>query len=336
MSTKEKKQPRRFGSKLSRELLLIILVDGLVSVLSYFFFRSWAGSLVYASCEKNGIVMDELQTVTTDMLILNLSMIGAAVLFLVLFLVSVGNKLSYIRDLTPGIHALRAHRMDYEIPLKGKNELTELAESINYLAETERQLKAVERNLSHDIRTPLTAILSYTEYLQDRKNLTKEELDEFLELTKRKAEQMRVLTEQLLDGGSRLTEIEDGKLLMAQLAEEWSESLEDEFDCRISLEDCPEFSRQLDVEELRRIFDNLASNVEKYGEPSAPVMLEIGQENGRIVIRQSNARAREDKKVESRKIGLSSIDNIAKHHGGSATVWQDEERFAVKIILFEI
>ena len=36
------------------------------------------------------------------------------------------------------------------------------------------------------------------------------------------------------------------------------------------------------------------------------------------------------------KLELSSIDNIAKHHGGSATVWQDEERFAVKIILFEI
>ena len=123
---------------------------------------------------------------------------------------------------------------------------------------------------------------------------------------------------------------------MAQLAEEWAETLEDEFDCRISLEDCPDFSRQLDVEEMRRIFDNLASNVEKYGEPSAAVILEIGQENGRIVIRQSNARAKEDKKVESRKIGLSSIDNIAKHHGGSATVWQDEERFAVKIILFEV
>lgn len=336
MSTKEKKQPRKFGSKLSREILGLILLDGIVSLLFYFFLRSWAGTLVYEYCERNKIVLDELQEVTTDMLIINLSMIGGAILFLVLFLVFVGNKLSYIRDLTTGIHALRTHRMDYEIPLKGSNELTELAESINYLAETERQLKAVERNLSHDIRTPLTAILSYTEYLQGRENLKKEELDEFLNLTKRKAEQMKLLTEQLLDGGSRLTEIEDGKLLMAQLAEEWAETLEDEFDCRVRLEDCPDFSRQLDVEEMRRIFDNLASNVEKYGEPSAAVMLEFGQENGRIVIRQSNTRAKVDKQVESRKIGLSSIDNIAKHHGGSVTVWQDEERFAVKIILFEV
>ena len=220
MSTKEKKQPRKFGSKLSREILGLILLDGIVSLLFYFFLHSWAGTLVYEYCERNKIVLDELQEVTTDMLIINLSIIGGAILFLVLFLVFVGNKLSYIRDLTTGIHALRTRRMDYEIPLKGSNELTELAESINYLAETERQLKAVERNLSHDIRTPLTAILSYTEYLQGRENLTKEELDEFLELTRRKAEQMKLLTRQLLDGGSRLTEIEDGKLLMAQLAEE--------------------------------------------------------------------------------------------------------------------
>ena len=333
MSTKETQKKRK---KLSQELLFLMVADGVISVCVYFLLRSWAGSMAYDYCEKNQIVLDELQDITLDMAIFNLSLFCAVLVFITLFFVFMGNKLGYIRQLTAGIHALRTHRMNFEIPLKGNNELTELAESINYLAETERQLKAIERNLSHDIRTPLTAILSYSEYLQGRDDLTKEELDEFLELTKRKAEQIKVLTEQLLDGGSKLTEIEDGRLLMVQLAEEWEEVLEDTFDCQVDLTQCPTFSRQIDVEEMRRIFDNLAPNVEKYADADAPVTLEIATENGRIAIRQSNKKATAPRPVESRKIGLSSIDTIAKHHGGSAAFEETADRFAIKIILFEV
>jgi len=333
MWTKKKLNRRR---KLSREILGLIAADFLISLMSYCFLRSAAGTLAYEYCEQKQIQMDELQSITLDYFIFNLSVFGAIVVFVVLFLIFVGNKLAYIRQLTTGIEALRTHRMEHEIPLSGNNELTELAESINYLAETERQLKAVERNLSHDIRTPLTAILSYAEYMQERDDLSREELHEFLELTRRKAEQIKVLTEQLLDGGSRLTEIEDGKLLMAQLTEEWTEGLENEFDCVVDLHGCPEFSRQLYVEELRRIFDNLASNVEKYADRKAPVELSVFKENGRIAIRQSNKKTSDSREVESRKIGLSSVDNIAKHYGGSAVVEENGGCFAVKIILFEV
>lgn len=336
MWTKHERKKSTHRGRLNREILGLILLDLLLSTLSYFLFRSWAGSLVHEYCEVNQIVLDELQNVTVDMLIINLSFIGAAVLFIVLLLVFVGNRLRYIHELTEGIEALRTQRMDYEIPLKGNNELTELAENINYLAETERQLKAVERNLSHDIRTPLTAILSYTEYMEGRDDLTKEELRDFLSLTRQKAEQMKLLTEQLLDGGSRLTEIEDGKLLMAQLAEEWAGSLEDAFDCHVNLEQCPAFSRQLDVEELRRIFDNLASNIEKYADREAVVKLEIFRDMNRLAIRQSNRKTAADRNVESRKIGLQSISNIAKHHGGSVHVTENGECFTVQIILFEV
>lgn len=333
MSTKEKTIRR---SKLNRELLTLITVDAVISILCYFLLNSTAGTLAYDYCERNQIGLDDLQSIILDGMIFHLSVLGAVILFIVLFFIFVGRKLAYIRELTQGIEALRTHRMEHEIPLKGNNELTELAESINYLAETERQLKAIERNLSHDIRTPLTAILSYAEYMQNRNDLTKEELDDFLELTKRKAEQIKVLTAQLLDGGSRLTEVEDGALLMAQLAEEWVEGLEDVFDCRVDLENCPAFTRQIDVEELRRIFDNLSSNIKKYADPSKPVALQISQEKNRIAIKQSNKKAVEERAVESRKIGLSSIDNIAKHYGGSMHVEENEACFTVHIILFEV
>lgn len=332
MWTKKKKK----RNSLRKEILFLFFADAVISFAAYFFLRSWAGSLTVLYLEKQQIILDELQEIMLDWLIFNGSVLGAFLVFVIFFLAAAGNKLAYIRELTEGIHGLRTQKMNHEIPLKGNNELTELAESINYLAETERQLKAVERNLSHDIRTPLTAILSYTEYLQGRENVTREELDEFLELTKMKADQIKLLTDRLLDGGSQLVEVEDGRLLMVQLVTEWEESLEDKFMCETDLTGCPSFSGQFDIGELRRIFDNLASNVEKYAAEKDPVRLSITTEQGRIAIKQWNKISREERKVESRKIGLSSIENIAKHYGGSAEAEGTNGEFSIKIILFDI
>lgn len=344
MSTKEKKKTR----KLTRELLGLIIVDGLLTIVSYFLICSIAGTFAYEYCQRNQIALDDLESIMLDSLIFNLSILGAMVIFVILFLIFVGKKLAYIRELTNGIDALRTHRMNHEIPLKGSNELTELAESINDLAETERRLKEAEaqlqaertaliRGLSHDIRTPLTAILSYSEYMQNNDTLSREQIDEFLELTQKKAEQIKILTDQLLDSGAKqMTVIEDGRLLMEQLTEEWEEQLEERFQCQPDLSDCPSFGGEFDVAALRRIFDNLASNIEKYADDTKPVTLRITEENKRIVIMQSNQKTQSDSPVESRKIGLDSIRRIAETYGGSVIIHQDEHHFAIHIILFTI
>jgi len=173
--------------------------------------------------------------------------------------------------------------------------------------------------------------------MQSREVLSKDELDEFLELTKRKAEQIKFLTDQLLDNSvKRLEDIENGRLLMEQLAEEWGEMLEEEFRCAVNLSTCPDFSGQYDVEALRRIFDNLASNVLKYADVSAPVSLEIGQTDSRIVIRQSNKKAAVPNVIESRGIGLESVRRIAESYGGSIGITENETMFNIAVVLFHV
>lgn len=135
------------------------------------------------------------------------------------------------------VDALRTHRLEDTIPLREANELTELAEHINFLSETERRLRQQEmalqaerermiRDLSHDIRTPLTAILSYSDYMSRKDGYTDAELREYFSLVRKKAAQMKDMTDRLLEGSKRNVEpVENGRLLMEQLAGEWEEIL---------------------------------------------------------------------------------------------------------------
>ena len=336
------------GRKLSREILGLFGASAAISLFLGGFLNVMANSLIITYCEKNGIEYTEMLAWSSNLWIRSICCVAAAFIFVVLFLFLVGQRISYLQEIIRGIDALREHRMDYEIPLEGNNEFTRLAESINYLSRTEKELQHKEallreeregmiRALSHDIRTPLTTILSYTEYIQGKDTIEKKEIKDYLSLIQKKAEQIKVLTNQLLDQGSRtLTEIEDGRLLLEQLADEWEGALEEGFDCQMSLEDCPSFSGKVAVQELRRIFDNLASNVEKYGDSRKPVYLKIFEKENRLLIEQENGRKKNVIDVESNKIGIEIIRKIAEGYGGKAEVSLTEENFAIVITLMKI
>lgn len=177
---------------------------------------------------------------------------------------------------------------------------------------------------------PLTSILAYSELLAQQA-----EGDQKAQLTtiRSKAEQIRDLTAILLDGTRRnLESFDDGKLLMEQIVSEFEEELEDQFSILTDFGRCLTFSARLDVQELRRVFDNLASNIRKYADPARPVTLAAEYENGTLVIRQANAILPRTGQAESYGIGLSSIRRIAQGYGGSVTVEETGKQFRISII----
>ncbi len=348
MKQKTKTTENNTRQKLSQEILGLSAAAMAIAIFFFSFLSLTANSLVLNYCETNDIIFTETIEWTINSWIQSLSFVAAVFLFVVLFLFLVGQRITYLKDIIRGIEALRMHRMDYEIPLEGNNEFTELAESINYLSKTERELQQKERQmqeekealiraLSHDIRTPLTAILSYSEYLMGKTEIERYEMDNYIALIQQKAEQIKVLTNQLLDGGNRTLEIiENGKFLMEQLADEWEACLEDTFLCDIHFEECPAFSGEFDIQELRRIFDNLASNIEKYADATQPVSLRFFEKEQRLVIEQKNERKMNVTNVESNKIGIESIRKIAQHYGGNINVMFTEQTFSITITLLNI
>lgn len=339
----EKRRPKQ--RRLALEILGLIAISALFAALLFLILSGTGTVIVEGYCFRSGVVMSESDWLAADRWIFTMSGLLAGAGFSLLFLVLLGDHMAYIRTITAGIDALRTGPAGDAVPLEGNNELTALAEAINALSAAQRQLREKEqalaqekeqflRTLSHDIRTPLTSILAYSEYLSGDAPISPEEQRAHLLLLRRKAEQIRDLTALLLDGDKRSPEhFADGRLLMEQLGGEFEEVLEDRFDVRTDLSGCPAFSGTFDVRELRRIFDNLSSNVEKYADPHRPVALRIRVDADGLHIHQSNGIASVSGPRDSYKLGLNSIRRIAQHYGGRVSVTQDADRFAIDITL---
>ena len=328
--------------KFAHEILGLIGISALVALVIFLILTYFAAVTVEEYCFQNDVPMTEFDWMEVERWIFGGGGLIAIVCFSLLFLALLGERLAYIRKITDGIDAMRAGQTDAAIPLEGNNELTELADAINYMTAARQQLREKEktlasekdqliRTLSHDIRTPLTSVLAYSEYLAAQDDLSSEARKTHLRMIRRKAEQIRDLTDILLDGGKRNLEyFADARLLMEQLAAEWEAELEDRFTVCLDLTGCGAFSGSFDVQELRRIFDNLSSNVSKYADPAQPVCLEISIKEA-LIIRQTNGILAEAAPADSFQIGISSIRRIAQHYDGRVTVAQNSEEFAITI-----
>ncbi len=335
------------GRKLAYEILGLIGISALLAAILFLILSRTATAIVESYCFTNSVVMTEFDWLEVDRWIFSVSAIISAFGFSLLFLTLLSDRITYIRTLTGGIDALRMGQTGSKLPLEGRNELTQLADAINYMSATQQQLREKEqalarekeqfiRTLSHDIRTPLTSILAYSEYLAVETGISQEEQKLHLQMIRKKAEQIRDLTELLLDGGKRNPEhFDDAHLLMEQLAAEFEGDLEERFDVHTDLSGCPAFAGTFDVQELRRIFDNLSSNVSKYADPNKPVLLNIRAEDAGLCIRQTNSISTAPSQQDSYKLGINSIRRIVQNYGGSVDLWQDVETFSIAITLSE-
>ena len=331
--------------KLSHEILGLIGIAAGISLILFLVLRLTASGVMEEYVFNHDILMTEFDWIALDHRVFMICAVLSCTSFSVLFLFLLKDRIAYIRKISDGIAALHDPAAVVSIPLEGSNELTALARSINEMSEVRQQLRNKEqalaaekeqlvRSLSHDIRTPLTSILAYSELLTKQEEGEKKDQ---LNLIRSKAEQIRDLTAVLLDGTRRNPEqFDNGKLLMEQIAAEFEEELEELFSVTIRFDRCPAFSARLDVQELRRIFDNLASNVRKYADPTKPVTLGVEFDNATLLIRQTNTILARTEPAESYGIGLNSIRRIAQMYGGSVSVEENKGQFCIQIVLRDL
>lgn len=132
--------------------------------------------------------------------------VRASIIALILgALVSLGvayGMTAQIREISRGTKRFAHEDLDCRIPVITKDELGEVAQSINEMAEKIASSTAKRRNLlagvSHEVRTPLTNIRGYVEALRD-KVIPPEDLDQTLDLVHDEALFMEKMVSDLID-----------------------------------------------------------------------------------------------------------------------------------------
>jgi signal transduction histidine kinase len=102
-----------------------------------------------------------------------ISAAGAGLLALVLGVALASTISRPVRELTDGTKALAAGDLGHQVPVRTADEIGQLAQSFNRmsadLAHSNQLRKQMTADIAHDLRTPLSVILGYSEALQDDK-----------------------------------------------------------------------------------------------------------------------------------------------------------------------
>ena len=139
-----------------------------------------------------------------------------------------------------------------------------------------QELKKIITNISHDMRTPLTAIRGYIDLMKENK----EKQNEYIKIIEKKTEELTLLTDQLFDFSKTMdigVKIEKEKCCMNEILEETLANMYSFFkekQIEPKLEICEQkIYRNLDRHSIIRIFENILSNVCKYSNGDFKVIL---------------------------------------------------------------
>lgn len=274
----------------------------------------------------------------------------SAVVFVILVLMGIRKKMNYIRKLSREIEILEGGDLDYSVTVSGKDELTALAQGLECMrksfknqvqqeAEIVRENQKIVTQMSHDLRTPLTSIMLYTELLEKGTYKDEEQFCEYIKKIHRKTRRMKQLTDNLFeyslvssDQEISMEELESEKLLFYDLFSETISYLEHQgFQVDFQVE-WSESRMQVSTDYVSRILDNITSNIQKYADKKAPVTIGTARRNGMRGFYFENRISCTGDPQESTGVGIQSIKNMMTKMGGKCTVSQEKDIF--RLILY--
>lgn len=229
-----------------------------------------------------------------------------------------------------------------------------ISRAVDARLRSERMKTELITNVSHDIKTPLTSIISYVDLLS-KEEIENEKAREYLEVLQRQSARLKKLTEDLVEAskassGALPVTIEDCDLsvMLDQTAGEYGEKLTEKGLTLVVRKGEGSVPVRADVRHTQRIFDNLMGNILKYALPGTRVYLELTEgESGPAVIFRNTSRnelelsaeelterfVRGDasRSSEGSGLGLSIARSLAELQGGSLAVTVDGDLFKVTL-----
>ena len=269
-----------------------------------------------------------------------------------------------LRKLQKGGEALAAGDLSYQVDTvrmpwsykeHGEN-LNRIAEGMTVAVEqrlkSERMKTELITNVSHDIKTPLTSIINYSDLIE-KEPCENEKITEYAGVLHRQSERLKRLIDDLVEASKAstgnlevlLAPCEVG-VMLTQTAGEYEQRLAEKELSLVTSQ--PEHPVKIlaDGRRLWRVFDNLMSNIYKYAQRGTRVYLTLEEQDGQAVISFKNI-SREPlnlspdellerfvqgdaaRKTEGNGLGLSIAKSLTELQKGSLELMTDGDLFKV-------
>ncbi|MCK9479071.1 MAG: sensor histidine kinase [Firmicutes bacterium] len=221
--------------------------------------------------------------------------------------------------------------------------------SINKEMKAERLKTELITNVSHDLKTPLTAIINYSDLL-----VKQDEENEYAKIIHQKSQKLKTLTEDLFEvskaqSGNIAADMESLNIpeLIDQTLAEFDEYT---VDFRLSLQNVNIFA---DGKLMSRVFENLIGNIIKYSLPNTRAYIDAFEKDGKAYIMFKNiasyemnfksdemtgrfSRGDTARTTDGSGLGLAIAQSYIQACGGSLSIDTDGDLFKATIIFSAI
>lgn len=223
---------------------------------------------------------------------------------------------------------------------------------------SERMKTELITNVSHDIKTPLTSIINYSDLIC-KETCDNPKIGEYSQVLNRQSERLKRLIEDLVEASKAstgnlevvLAPCEVG-VMLTQIAGEYEERLKKADLELVTKQPKTPVKILADGRRLCRVFDNLMTNICKYSQSGTRVYLTLEEKEGSAVISFKNTshapldlspeellerfvRGDSSRKSEGNGLGLSIAKSLTELQGGSLDLMVDGDFFKV-ILTFPV
>ena len=329
--------------------------------------KAFAKAVVKGLSQKSGVICLSMLLVYTALiglmgmgtpespvwLMLGILLFGVAA-FVVIY------RVRDVEEIKKGIREVRSGNAAYRIPEPKCEDMKQLCADVNDIAKgidsavaakvkAERLKSELITNVSHDLKTPITSIINYTQLLSRMEDLPEEARD-YVAIIGKKSDRLKKLTQDLFDiskvqSGNEevlLEKLDVALLLIQAMGEHDNEIRTSGFSF------CVETPRELyilaDGRKMSRVLSNLLSNALKYAMKGTRVFVTASEKDGTVTMEFKNisaypldfdteeitqrfVRGDESRTAEGNGLGLAIAKSYTELCGGVFEIVTDGDLF---------
>ena len=276
-------------------------------------------------------------------------------------------KVKKFETIQEGLRSAKKGNYEFKIELSGNGEFNRLSEDINTITsglkiavlnevKIEKLKTELITNVSHDIKTPLTSIISYVDLLK-REGLQSPNAPKYLDVLDRKSSRLKTLTEDLFEAAKATSgsiEAHFDKVhvnaLVAQILGELDEKIiESKLIFKVTAANDKIYANA-DGRLLSRVMENLLSNIFKYALKESRVYIDIHETEKEVFVCFKNVsefelnipadelmlrfkRGDESRSSEGSGLGLAIAKSLMEIQNGILDISIDGDLFKAEIRL---